>query len=722
MGDVSTHSQIAKAILPMLPAAEAPFFEIGNWLTDVSQFRDPFAHVGGKRTFFTRGLNQKALIPRLFNIGDVFLGLDNYLDDVLGVPSETRAIGTRPGPDPATDRPDDGALARWFRELMLIMTCSPELVPPLKDLPPMDKNDIKPVFEKLFTQYFPHEHLDFPPFPPNLPQRGTREPSTVPVGSGGEPRKLLAYLDGHLEYVADLLTRVERDWAHLAASGAGPAGRHELAARFGHASHAVEDYFFHANFVELAWDIAHHGEPALHAPTPPPDPAEVESLGLPFSETTQQRRFHRRMRDPAFEDDGDELSTGDNAPASTLAYTGSFGSNDIFFTLIDALGHTLGSPPPGLEDVNVIDMTQTDLARLLTANPKDGAIFLMHKMFFGNDEERAKALELWQKGIKNRTLVAAFQAAQLRGKVAQFEVDAFKRMAEIEKKVLDDYPVIGLGIVGLLQRILDTGRDTVRRSLKRSREIDQDTDNNRATDDRRPDNGAPGENIGSHSLMCKDSVRKEPLRAQAVNLATFVATYVAKTMTDRAPDRSPPQPDAFVDWAELLRHFVTHPAQAPPAGNEWWRAALSSIDPRPPEGHTVVLKTAAEVGSRADEPHLAPLEQPYYDAAVFAEKEWKKTVDEEMILNSGFTAAVFGGILGMIFGGLSAPDDAGKKALGVVIGLITGGVPAATIAALFASIGLLISRHAGVVVGSYTGILGGVTAGTLLAKVSTSDL
>ena len=40
MGDVTTHAEIAEAVLLQLPAEpEVPFFEIGNWLTDVSQFR-----------------------------------------------------------------------------------------------------------------------------------------------------------------------------------------------------------------------------------------------------------------------------------------------------------------------------------------------------------------------------------------------------------------------------------------------------------------------------------------------------------------------------------------------------------------------------------------------------------------------------------------------------------------------------------------------------------
>src|SRR5690349_16978318 len=184
MGDVQTHAEIARSVVPLLNTPEAPIFEIGNWLTDVSQFRDPFAHIGGKPRIYLEMLNHFAGIPRFANLGDVFLGMDNYLDELCGVAPDGRAIGVRPGADPAQDRPDDGMLARWFRAILVLITCNPQRLAPLKLQPGLStfsKAELKAVFDARFTQYFPHEHVDFPPFPPNLPQRGTREPSTVTV-------------------------------------------------------------------------------------------------------------------------------------------------------------------------------------------------------------------------------------------------------------------------------------------------------------------------------------------------------------------------------------------------------------------------------------------------------------------------------------------------------------------------------------------------------------
>jgi hypothetical protein len=702
MGDVSTHSEIAQAVMPLLPAGEAKYFEIGNWITDVSQFRDPFAHLSGKRTFFLRAMDQFALIPRVFHIGDVFLGVDDYLDEVLGVPPETRERGRRPGPDPAGDRPDDGALARWLRGLFLLVTCNPELSPPLRSVMPLDKNEVKQVFDVLYTQYFPHEHLDFPPLPPHLPQRGDRNPSQVPVTGGGQPRRVLAYVDQHLDYIADLLTRVERDWAHAAAQGADPARRRELVARFGHASHALEDWFFHSNFVEMAWRTAHATQPAPHAPLPPPTPAEIEHHGPVASDTTVQRRYRRRLRAPSFQGDGDQLSR-ETSQEAALVYTSSFGADDISFTLIDALGHVLGVPPDAVDPA--VDPKRALLSRLL--HP-------LHRAFYGTEQEREESLKQWKADVMAGTWVARAQTLRRLGLIEEFELQTITEMNELERRLYERYSCIGLGIVGLLQKVIETAQSTVKKSFERSREIDGDAAH--SIQDDRTDNGAPGENIGSHSLMAKDSIRKEPLRGQTVNLAKSVATYVATTMAGRLASAAPTRPDDFVDWAELLRFFVTHPEQASGgAGNEWWRPVLDAQGPVPPQGHTVVLKTAAEIGDRAGEPHLAALEQPYYDAAVYAEERYKETVDHAMILNSAYTGAIFGAITGLVSALVNSGEGAGNKTLSALSGLVVGALVAGGSGTLLALLGLAISRHAGVVTGSYLGIAGGLVAAVFAA-------
>jgi hypothetical protein len=59
--------------------------------------------------------------------------------------------GQRPGADSARDRPDDGALARWFRDLLPVSTCDVLTNKVLVGLFPMDKHEVKAVFDRLYT-------------------------------------------------------------------------------------------------------------------------------------------------------------------------------------------------------------------------------------------------------------------------------------------------------------------------------------------------------------------------------------------------------------------------------------------------------------------------------------------------------------------------------------------------------------------------------------------
>ena len=157
MGDIETHATIAEAVQAVLPAGEArDFFEVGNFLTDVSQFRDPYAHLGGKTRMWQIGRDEH---PEgfLFAALDLYAGLDNYLDELMGVANEGPKEGTEG--DPTTWRPDDGELAAWFRDVILVYSTE------RFHRAGVDKHQFLAVFERHFTQYYPHEHMDFPPWP-----------------------------------------------------------------------------------------------------------------------------------------------------------------------------------------------------------------------------------------------------------------------------------------------------------------------------------------------------------------------------------------------------------------------------------------------------------------------------------------------------------------------------------------------------------------------------
>lgn len=110
------------------------------------------------------------------------------------------------------------------------------------------------IFDEVFGQYYPHEHLDRPE---KLSPTGTYADS--PMGSDNQVTLgLYGYLRDQKDYIATLLTKLEHGYFSNIANLAGKASLttderrlwDKNLARFGHAVHAVEDYFAHSTFIE----------------------------------------------------------------------------------------------------------------------------------------------------------------------------------------------------------------------------------------------------------------------------------------------------------------------------------------------------------------------------------------------------------------------------------------------------------------------------------------
>src|SRR5260370_41785443 len=107
MGDTYTHATIAQKIINVLQAAlpedNYAFFELGNWLTDISQLRDPPAHVGAKKTIATAAVEASFALklPYVYS----YVGMRPFLDELMGTPVR------------------EGALATWLRNLAFIVGC-----------------------------------------------------------------------------------------------------------------------------------------------------------------------------------------------------------------------------------------------------------------------------------------------------------------------------------------------------------------------------------------------------------------------------------------------------------------------------------------------------------------------------------------------------------------------------------------------------------------------
>ena len=156
MGDLATHGSIAEKVMAVLEH-DGPkdangitqddyiFFELGNFLTDVSQLRDPPSWMAARKKVWDKA-REKHYAWTLKNIAD----LDEYLPELLGTPGV------------------HGKLPQFLREMAYLIGCEKFVNAPGSSMTAKEydriyrKIDKEPNY-KGFTQYWPHEHLDFPP-------------------------------------------------------------------------------------------------------------------------------------------------------------------------------------------------------------------------------------------------------------------------------------------------------------------------------------------------------------------------------------------------------------------------------------------------------------------------------------------------------------------------------------------------------------------------------
>lgn len=583
MGDIGTHAAIADKIIEKLktglPDDNYIFFELGNWLTDMSQLRDPPAHIGAKLTIWEAAQTGLAGLPGAL---ELYARFNRYLDDLMGIPGR------------------DGDLAKYFREFAFVLGCEK-----FRELG-MDVEEFKDIYNQYWTQYYFHEHLDFPPWAIGE-WPGDRSPSREEIHrcsdgapAGGGTRKVLNYLEMQITYLGLLLTVIEDQWAIPRPSQpASNKERHKILARYGHASHAVEDFFFHSNFVEIAWAKLHDGE-----------------LG-DGSSIRERRVFYRRRRAPA--------RYGETVPSDCI-YTGYFGAEDIFHTLMDA-------------------------AKGLRAETKSNLKFLgdmIDKMLNDDEEQQARHLKEHRDYLEHGYYDRAAEELQSRDKLHSESVKSIKRMSEIDYQLGLKYPRVcndqnksPLGIFGFVQLLAVMARKREEESDKAREALDKQE---KIQDDRWKD-GASIEEVGSHSLMSKDSERKQPLRQQAINLATCAALYIARRMIERVKltelpaarfDKGAEVSSEYgasntydsrrIDWIHLLRHHLSHPdeSEGPEPGHGWWEKALE--DEGAETAHVLKFIDRAEVKRRVQQERewRQHFEAQYNRFANLGQERWVK--------------------------------------------------------------------------------------------------
>jgi hypothetical protein len=422
MGDISRHRDIYLFTRDTVPAqvldgvrisrGDLTYLELGNYLTDVSQFRDPVTFIFAKRRIWNDkiipqtsdalvaarviaglvavaapvathylkdltsgtaadvvegagiGVGALAGLLALLPAGLVadLAGADTWIDALLGMPLERLPPATTEQARRKQDGRHYGHLGQFFRQAIEGTThalFADDVAKRPKGqwgrVDPIPVNRVSEVFEEFFTQYYPHEHTDQPPYVWDASKRPAAklyQPSRRQHSLGDGEVGVMNAVDQHyIGYLADELGRIEQEWRGLTRDDL--AGRQRLLVRTGKLLHGVEDWFFHSNVVELIElrgfrpeQLAGESDEAFLARFVE-DVAkrrpEYVAVSDPKEKRRLKRKLFRRLRYPAYDAGTKEASAGrlstsrDSTPSLRHAYPAFPSSQDTAHTLLHAL-------------------------------------------------------------------------------------------------------------------------------------------------------------------------------------------------------------------------------------------------------------------------------------------------------------------------------------------------------------------------------------------------
>ena len=548
MGDIVTHGTITSHVVEQLkrafgpeaiPEEEYTYLELGNFLTDVKQFRDPPA--------FHRA-REKAREGAQAQAGAASgpVGVDQWATAMFG----RKTAGPRHGWVPEFLRLLAYALTHHVFDTdglakQAATQQPPGATSPLIPAHPIDPKEVARVLDEHFDQYWPHDHMDFPPVRPDDMPNHRKLPFFQRRRTG-----LIGFLEYYTRYLSEELSKLESDWASANAARITEQARRDFLVRLGTLLHAVEDYYFHSNFAELR-QLQVLRRQVRNADFATPAGREkifrqgMLGTGLDASSVRLRRILYRRLRYPIFER-GDQLSKETSEDASDLLYTGGFYATDVFHTLGGAIeaaerfAFLLGQQNPAQSNLVLVRLTFNEDAR--------------RDLVRGGDEA-AKALR-----EQHATQLAA---GDYRTAIAQLLTDgrlSAQAAARLDQAfVLDqareaDFQFLP-GPGGILVTLLADLQRERDESERQSVALDQTVQS--ITIDRSA-NDSSSENVGTHSLLSKDSESKEPFRADAVVLAKHAAAGVAAVLARRLVGRVPLTQG--VDWDAVLTFFLRFPA------------------------------------------------------------------------------------------------------------------------------------------------------------------
>lgn len=560
MGDIGTHADITEfvtgevsASIPpaQVPLADYTYLELGNFLTDVSQFRDPVAfHSARGKAYQRLPLPAQALygpewVRDIFGqrSGPVHGALPEFLR--MLVHAFTHELF------------DDDGLPLFGAVLGLLPGGVRPAVIPAHGVPP---GRVDAILAGHFTQYFPHEHLDFPP-EADLPNHRTKP------GFVTGPRGLVGYLERFLQCISEELTKLEQDWVGARATLTASA-RQQFLVRLGHLLHPVEDYFFHSNLLELYQWAEVRGRHPMAVPTVPADLRTLVDDGLAGSglnpTTDLRRRLHRRLRYPVY-DTQTQLSATGSDDGTALVFTGGFGPTDVWHTLggaLEAMESKIALLPPRLDPrttelVLIRLLLSASARREMVAGDQASALWQRHREQLLKGEYHAGIGSWHASGLLCRHAAAELTRA--------FDHD--RTVTKLHSGTVFDFPGPGSVLILMLEQ-MQKERDGAAAAAVGLNSAPASMYGQAST------NGCSSENVGTHSLMSKDSDDKQPLRPEAVAFAKHASASVAKLLLDRVYGPAPVTEG--VDWDTVLQFFVRG-VPAGLGGGSWEREMLQRV-------------------------------------------------------------------------------------------------------------------------------------------------
>ncbi len=509
MGDIARHRDIFLNTRESLPPdllrrckfaeGDLTYLELGNYFTDVSQFRDPVFYFYAKHTIWREnilpgvndntiaqlakagtallaaglsaaafaalegkwkalGLIPGAALPALAagnnNINDMLAGwqgVDDWLDGMLGKPiDQLDAQGKR---DPKAF----GFLGRFFQHFIegtTHMIFSDGITKGSSggwaQITKIPQADLTATFTRSFTQYFPHEHTDQPPYVWDASKRPGK-PMYEPGPRGKKQGVMNVVYEHYIGYLAEALCKLEHAWQSIPKDDQN--ARRMWLVDLGKIVHGVEDWYFHSNIVEL---LRLH----THAPAGVADPereafvkrtilaelsTEPEYQRPEANRKRLQRFFFRRLRFPVYSSGTGENTGGIASETTSIlnwdhAYPAFPSTLDTAHTLMGALETIESKFRPSGSGSNPLaeaPWATCILRKFHGAGPEWRAIY----------EERAKARGIildphgipTNLGLHNKPLAKAFALDLLREYVPLVVTLLFER--ERQRLVADVDPM-----------------------------------------------------------------------------------------------------------------------------------------------------------------------------------------------------------------------------------------------------------------------------------------